>query len=212
MYKAVVFDFDGVIGDTMNDNFMAWCKAFSPFKVQLNSLDYFLLEGMGRFQVAQFFINKYGLEPGIAESVVNTKEAIYLKENKFKLYPEINSIFTLLGEKKIPIALVTGASRERVERTLTKDFLSKISVLITVDDVKKGKPDPEPYLKAIQKLDLNAAECIVIENAKLGIQSAKSAGSVCYALETTLDRSYLQEADEIFSNHAELYSKLLSIF
>ena len=70
MFKAVIFDFDGVIADPMNDNFAAWNKAFSVYNVQLNPLDYFLLEGMGRFQVAGFLIKKYGLDSTIEESIV----------------------------------------------------------------------------------------------------------------------------------------------
>jgi len=196
----------------MKDNFMAWEKAFAPYHVKLNSLDYYLLEGMGRFQVARFFIEKYRLNPAIEESVVEAKESIYIKENKFRLYPEIQPIFRLLEQKKIAIGLVTGASKERVERTLSPSFLKQVTALVTVDDVKKGKPDPEPYLQGVKKLNLMPAECLVIENAKLGVQSAKTAGCTCYAIETTLGENYLKEADEIFVNHSALQNKLLSLF
>jgi beta-phosphoglucomutase len=212
VFKAVIFDFDGVIADTMKDNFAAWNQAFSAYNVQLNPLDYFLLEGMGRFQVAEFLLRKYGLDAGLEKQIVEAKEENYLLKNKFSVYPEINSIFTFLNNKKIPIAMATGASRERVEKTLKEDFLKQIHVLVTVDEVKKGKPDPESYYQATKKLKLKTEECLVIENAPLGIQSAKAAGCTCFAIETTLDKKYLKEADETFVNHLVLHSKLRKLF
>src|SRR4051812_14461565 len=109
----------------MNDNFMAWNKAFSKYNITINALDYFLLEGMGRFQVARFFIDKFKLDPAIEKSVVEAKESNYLQENQFKIYPEIENIFSLLKNKGISIAVVTGASRERVERTVPQSFLKQ---------------------------------------------------------------------------------------
>jgi len=69
---------------------------------------------------------------------------------------------------------------------LSPVFLKQINSLVTIDDVKKGKPDRKPYLQGGKKLNLMPEECLVIENAKLGIQSAKSAGCACFAIETTL--------------------------
>jgi beta-phosphoglucomutase len=68
---------------------------------------------------------------------------------------------------------------------------------VTGDHVKRGKPHPDPYLKAAKGLGLRPRECIVVENAPLGIESAKRAGMFCVALTTSLPREYLKRADVV---------------
>jgi beta-phosphoglucomutase len=210
--KAVIFDFDGVIGDTMQDNFQAWKSSFEVFGVSIEPLEYFLLEGMGRFEIARTLSEKYGLDVGFEKRLVETKEAGYKARNTFRIYPEIPLILKQLSENGIQIALVTGASRMRISDTLPMDLMAYFNAIVTADDVENGKPDPEPYLKAVKKLNLQVADCLVIENALLGVKSAKSAGCACFALETTVSASYLAEADLVFSHHQELKNHFLKLF
>ena len=80
-------------------------------------------------------------------------------------------------------------------------------MIVAGNEVKQGKPHPEPYLKSLQKLKIKASEAVVIENAPFGIRSAKQAGLKCLALETSLPKQYLREADMIFSSIKELEEK-----
>jgi len=212
MIRAVIFDFDGVLADTMSDNCKAWQNAFAFYGFHMDAIEYYRLEGMGRFQIAQHFIDKYFLDPSIKKDLVEAKEMNYKKNNSFKYYQYVHDIFSFLNEKDIPIAIVTGASRDRIKEHLDEKISVCLKALVTADDVINTKPHPEPYLAAATMLGINAKECLVIENAILGIDSAKSAGCYCFALETTLDRSYLNSADEIFSNHDYLYLRLKQIF
>jgi beta-phosphoglucomutase len=212
MIKAVIFDFDGVIGDTMKDNCVAWQKAFAVYNFNLDALEYYKLEGMGRFQIAQHFIEKYNLDISIKDEVVDAKETIYKVNNSFKIYNHVMDIFALLRKHKIQTAIVTGASKDRISKYLDITIASQITALVTADDVIHTKPNPEPYLKAIEKLNLKPEDCIVIENAILGIESAKAADCKCFALETTLTKEYLFQADEIFATHKELLTKFETIF
>ncbi|MCC6182565.1 MAG: HAD family phosphatase [Bacteroidia bacterium] len=206
--KAVIFDFDGVIGDTMQDNYKAWQIAFNAYQFNLDASEYFQLEGMGRFQIAQYFIEKYALNPNIKNEVVEAKEEIYKKINDFKIYNYVDEIFELLTNQHIKTAIVTGASKDRIQKYLSPKIAEQLTAIVTADDVKNTKPHPEPYLKAIEKLGVSATNCIVIENAILGIQSAKQAGCTCFALETTLSKEHLNEADLVFNNHFELLNHL----
>ena len=208
MIEAIIFDFDGVVGDTMNDNFVAWEQAFSSFQVKITQIDYFLLECMGRFQIADELMKKHHMMDINKSELVNRKEQYYAKHHTFKLYPEIMDILSLIKENCFKIGLVTGASKSRIQNTIDKALLNYFSIIITSDDVENGKPDPEPYLKAIEALNVDASHCLVIENAQLGIQSAKKAGCKCFALATTLPKQYLEEADEIFSSHNQLSFRL----
>jgi beta-phosphoglucomutase len=212
MIEAVIFDFDGVVADTMADNYAAWQHAFAAFNFSVDPHEYYKLEGMGRYQIATHFITTYNLDPAIKEEIVTTKELFYKNNNTFKIYDEIEYIFELLKHKNIPIAVVTGASKARIEDHFEPRLVAQLSALVTADDVVNTKPHPEPYLNAITKLNKNVANCMVIENAILGIQSAKAAGCKCFALETTLPKEELNLADEVFATHAALLSRLQTIF
>lgn len=212
MYKAVIFDFDGVIADTMNDNFKAWEYAFLKYNIRIEKQAYFLLEGMGPKSIANHFIDRNNLDKKLLSKIIIEKEKFYKKNNQFKIYTEIYSIFNFLVERNILIGIVTGASKERLISTLDKKLISQTSVLITSDDVIKTKPDPEPYLVAIDKLSFSSTDCLVIENAILGIKSAKSAGCTCYAIATTVSEEYLLESDISFKSHTSLVQYLFKLF
>lgn len=202
--EAVIFDFDGVIADTMQDNFKAWEKAFSDYGAKIQAIDYFLMEGMGRYEIAEAFIEKTRLDKTLVNTLVQKKEDNYKCDNNFTIYKEIPLLLQLLQKHQIKIGLVTGASRDRIEHTLGEELKKYFSVIVTSDEVINCKPHPEPYLKAIEKIKCDPKNTIVIENAKLGIMSAKKAGCICYALQTTLGKEYLTDADIIFESHNHL--------
>lgn len=208
MIEAVIFDFDGVIADTMKDNYLAWELAFESQGVHIGPKEYFLLEGMGRYDIARFFIKKYKLDPAILETVVSQKEMNYEQHNSFKIYPEIPPLLEFLQSNSIKTAIVTGASRNRMKQTLPANIAAQLTAVVTADDVTYSKPHPSPYLQAIEMLEIPAAQCYVIENAPMGITSAKAAGCHCLAVATTLNINYLQEADSIFLNHKGIYEYL----
>ena len=211
---AVIFDFDGVIADTMQDNYLAWKDTFKLFGAEIVPLDYFKLEGMGRFDIASILSNQYKAGIGHEEEIVKTKEANYKKNNQFSIYPHIPELLQLLSDQGIKIGLVTGASRNRIDSTMPGEILPFFQYIVTSDDVANGKPNPEPYCKAMKELQVEPSESIVVENAILGIESAQAAGSTCIALTTTLDASYLSKADLIFTSHFDLlyyFQKLMNL-
>lgn len=201
--KAILFDFDGTLADTMEDNFLAWKKAFQDYGIKIQREDYFLLEGMNLLGIAKTLGERSGLDERIFPEIVNLKNKYYLKNNKFRFYTGAVKIIKEIKKKKL-IALVSGSPREKLEKTVPREFLDNFNTIVSGDDTVNGKPHPEPYLIAMKKLNLNPEECIVVENAPLGIKSAKSAGVYCIAITTTLDKEYLREADRIIKNHEEL--------
>jgi beta-phosphoglucomutase len=82
-------------------------------------------------------------------------------------------------------------------------------VIVTGNDVKHGKPHPEPYLTSLKNLKMKPSDAVVIENAPFGIRSAKEAGLRCLALETSLPREYLREADAVYSSIKDLQAAVL---
>jgi beta-phosphoglucomutase len=198
--KAVCFDMDGVVVHTMHHHVEAWRYAFNQKGYDYNDLEFYLREGMpGRKTIMDIF-KFYQLpvtEKDIEEIYVIKRK--YFKEHaNYTFIKETLSLLEYLYKKGIPISLVTGSRREFVEEVLEKLSVTFNSV-ITGDDVKEGKPSPEPYRKAMSNLSFAPSEWLVIENAPLGIESANQAGALCLAVETTLEKKYLTKADVIVS-------------
>jgi beta-phosphoglucomutase-like phosphatase (HAD superfamily) len=100
--------------------------------------------------------------------------------------------------------MVTGSSRRSLESVLTQEQSRWFDVIITADDVVRGKPAPDPFLSAAQALHAAPETCLVVENAPFGIQAASAAGCFVVALGTTLTKADLSQANRIVRDHAEL--------
>lgn len=202
--KAILFDFDGVLADTLDDLFLSWKYAFSKFNVNIKKEDYFLLEGMNVLKIAKNISKKYGLIIDDYKKIVEIKNKFYLENHSFNFYDGVFELIDILKQENILIGIVSASPKEKLEKTVPKGFLEKFDVVISGDDVELGKPNPDPYLVAIKNLNLNPKECVVVENAPLGIKSAKSAGIFCIAICSTLEKSYLNEADIIIESFKDL--------
>lgn len=208
LIKTVIFDFDGVIGDTMLDNYNAWHEAFSALNISISKEEYFALEGHGRFQIAEKLLKDHNGSLDYLNQLVEQKEKLYLQNSNFRLFPEIEEIINHLLHHKVGLALVTGASRHRIESTLPSHISKAFQTIVTSDDVKLSKPSPEGYLFAKNMLNTTSDNCMVVENAPLGIQAAKRAGLYCAAISTTLAPDYLLQADINFDNHSQFLNWL----
>src|SRR5690606_18525803 len=102
-----------------------------------------------------------------------------------------------LKNQGFKLALVTGTARHEVHKILPDTIFNLFDVVVCGTDVQNGKPHPEPYLTALKKLNLNGKNAIVIENAPFGIRSAKAAGISCFAIETSLPKKFLKQADAV---------------
>ena len=204
--EGILFDFDGVIGDTIGDLCKTWQMALRDFNVNIGLDDYPPLEGMDMYEIARVLGRKYGREFTDEEckKVKETKDRYYLENCKFKFFPEVYLLVDYLLKSGKRLVIVTASPREKVERTVSSDFLGNFEAVVTMEDTQLKKPNPEPYFAVMKKLNLSADKCVVIENAPYGITSAKWAGIYCIALATTMSKEYLKEADKVFSNHSEL--------
>ena len=124
--------------------------------------------------------------------------------------PGIYELLTELHKNGHRLALVTGSCLEAAKAVLQNGIENMFDVVVAGEMVANGKPDPEPYLTAISMLGVKKEDCLVIENAPAGITSAKRAGLRCYAVATSLPKTYLKEADKIFKNIEEISDCLLN--
>jgi beta-phosphoglucomutase len=210
LVKAVIFDMDGVITDTMPFHFRAWKQVFEEEGIAVDECEIYMREGQpGIVTVREIFKqHKKKLLEEHVRSILTKKEKMFKKIIKKRFVKGALNFLDFLKNQGLSLALVTGTSRHEVKRILPKRLFDLFSVTVTGDEVKRGKPYPEPYLLALKKLRLKSKEAVVIENAPFGIYAAKRARLTCLALATSLPEGYLKNADHIFPSIAALRRKV----
>lgn len=208
--RAVLFDFDGVLMQSIEDHHRSWNEVFRTYGAEIGWEEFSVLEGQSLYAIAQQLCAAHGIDASESEKIGRRKNEIYLSTAKLNFYNGTIPLLEMLKQKKMRMALVTGAHRDRFQQSVNDHFLSYFSAVVTADDVTKTKPHPEPFLTAAKKTGLTPEKCLVIENAPLGIASAKMAGMQCIALTTTLTKDYLKEADKVVGDLFELKKMLES--
>jgi beta-phosphoglucomutase len=208
--RGVLFDLDGVVLKSMDQHVEAWQYAFAQVGLQLSREEFYKLEGRGVRSVVEDLAAKYHLQPDLKPEIIKTKMEYYNRIYKAEFYDGLFELLHVLKNKKIKTALITGANRERVDTLLRAHLNGFFAATVSSDDVTNTKPFPEPYLKGASLLSLQPAECVVIENAPLGIRSAKEAGMTVIAVRTTLEDTYLQQADFIVDDLRDVYQLVMN--
>ena len=157
-------------------------------------------------------LKQYGRYPTPEEtdSLLNTKETIFRSLPRPTLFRGVEELVNELRRRGKRLALVTGTSLMEAKDNVPPGLFDCFQAVVSGDQVNRGKPDPEPYLLALEKLQGSRENALVIENAPYGIQSAKGAGLRCIAITTSLPAKELQGADKVVNNMDELRTLLLS--
>lgn len=198
-FRGILFDFDGVLAETMDDHFKAWNEAFKTFNTHIAAEDFFCLEGMPITKMAEEMCRMKGIDLIHTKTILEQKAVHYSANHSFHLYPGVEDVITELHTRNIPIAIVSGGGQARIRNSAPADFLKKFTAIITAESTPRGKPFPDPYLEGARALGLSPSECIVVENAPLGIQAAKAAGAYCVAVTSTVSQDKLYAADAIIT-------------
>lgn len=205
--KAILFDFDGVLVDSLSNHFFSWKEVLSKFDINVTLQDIALGEGeKAEESMMRFFREKKSIELRFedAQKIVQEKRKIYQSLNSPKIYSEAIHFVHTCKKKNLNVGLVSGSTLRNIQLSLTENQFALFDVCVTGDINIKGKPNPDPYLYASQQLKIIPKEVIVIENAPLGITSAKSAGMYVIAITSTLPTEVLNEADYIATNFSEI--------
>src|SRR3989339_532026 len=203
-FKGILFDLDGTLIDSMRDNFLAWKTALKNENISITEEEYYPLEGLPVLEIAKFFLKEKNYPLEKIQKIVELKHKFYKEKHKINFYVGVKELIDYVKSKNILIAIVTASSYEKLYQTVPKDFLDKFDCLISGDCTKKGKPFPDPYLTATKKLGLNPKDCIVIENAPIGVQSAKNAKIYCIAIGSTVSKERLNNADFFVNKFEDL--------
>lgn len=209
--KAIFFDYDGVLADTMLDNFQAWYYAFKKYNAEIQTFDYMPLEGLSPKRIVEKIGGKYGINTVLFPEIITAKEDYYKKNNNFRLYDGIEDLIHELKQNNIKLALVSGASIARIQLVTPQEFLSQFDAVVGAESITHPKPHKEPYEKALYLLGIKPSEALVIENAPLGIASAKEAGVYCIAICSTVSKDLLGKADMIVDTIQDLRSIIKTV-
>lgn len=179
--KGILFDMDGVLIDSMPYHAEALYQALkSEIDYSLDKKFVFLLEGM---PADKFLYKIFKIKP--PKAIVSKEQIDKIVNLKKKIFKEIENITPIDGAKDLVEelnklncfkAIVSGASKNEVYYILEKHIgIKYFDAIITGDDVTKGKPDPQPYVTALKKINTNKNDALVIENSPLGVRSAINA-------------------------------------
>ena len=205
--QALIFDFDGVIADTEPLHFAGLRKTLSEIGIELTEAEYYAdylgYDDRGCF-VAALTANKRQADPDTVAMLMKRKAVAYLESVKHHhvIFPGIPE-FVRDAASAYPLAVASGALRHEIEYILEAAGLRKEFQHITsAEDVTRGKPDPQPFLHALnglqrQRPGLTAGSCLVIEDSIPGIRSAKAAGMKVLAITNTHTVQDLHEAHAI---------------
>ena len=216
--KAVLFDMDGVLYDSMPYHAQSWTEVMQAYGFDMTIEDAYLHEG----RIGDDTINVISKRDGKAISE-EEKKLIYRK--KTEIFSSFPAVLPMKGSKELLkkvnsdglfTMLVTGSGQPTLLDQLNYNFpdIFERDRVVSSFDVEKGKPDPEPYLTALKKGRLTPVEAIVVENAPLGIESACAAGLFVIAVNTgPLPDSILLDAGAniLFPSVESLYNEWDSI-
>jgi beta-phosphoglucomutase len=210
--KALIFDMDGVLIDSMPFHAAAWKKAFLDMGMEIKDEDIYAIEGSNPKNGLPLLIRKARKEP--EEYDFEKITSIYRQEFKRTFEPKaFEGMKECLGmlKKRFLLSVVSGSDGHIVHSIVDQLFPGIFDTVVTGDDVTNSKPYPDPFLKAVELLKVRREECIIIENAILGVEAAKKAEIYCIGVPTYLEPSQLERADLIVGDHKKLMEHLLSL-
>jgi HAD superfamily hydrolase (TIGR01509 family) len=208
MIKSIFWDNDGVLVDTEKLYFKASQLTFAKIGIDLTNemyVEYFLKNSHGTWHFAK--------EQGYSDETISElrmeRNTLYSKllESEIEIIDGVSeTLENLYGIVKMGI--VTSSRKDHFEIIHKQtDFQKYFDFVITSEDVKNTKPDPEPYITALKISGMNKEDCIVVEDSERGLRSALSAGLKCYIIPTPLTiNSNFNGAEKVLNNIKEILS------
>lgn len=206
--RAALFDMDGTLYDSMPHHVRAWLGMCRTAGLEATPEDFLMAEGRtGADTIDMLFMRKFGRN-ATAEEV----ERLYgIKSANFRAMPPVSlmagapeAVRTCM-DAGLKTVLVTGSGQHSLINRLATDYPGAFDLKVSSRDVRRGKPRPDPYLRALEMAGVGAYEAIVIENAPLGVRSGVAAGVFTIGVATGLPVEVLAEAgaDMVFASMPE---------
>jgi HAD superfamily hydrolase (TIGR01509 family) len=188
-FRAYLFDCDGTIADSMPLHYIAWKTVLAEWNCDYAEDLFYSWGGKPVRNIIADLNEIHGLEMPI-DAVATKKEALYLEQlPRLKAIPEVLEHIEA-EHGRIPFAVVSGSRRSSVVGSLTAiGLLDRFETIVAAEDYTRGKPAPDAFLLAAERLGVAPADCLVFEDTDLGIEAATAAGMASVKVPSPLERS-----------------------
>jgi HAD superfamily hydrolase (TIGR01509 family) len=208
-FEAVVFDLDGVLADSEPWWNQIDTKLLSEHGINYRGEYHTNVLGVSYRVAVEFYKSVFHIYASPEELIQRRGDiAVDFFANRVSLFPSARATLEELHKMKLQLAVATSSvsasARPFLERTGIRDFFR---VIVTGDEVERGKPDPEIYLRTARRLGVPPAACLVIEDALAGVAAAKAANMRVAAIPDTRfvdQREYEEEADYVLGDLSEI--------
>jgi beta-phosphoglucomutase len=216
MLGAVIFDFDGVITDSEILHYRAFNKVLAHYGAEIIKQDYYKSYlGLTDVDCYKLLIEQgsLGVDPAAIDDLVRQKKEVFevLARTDGKIIEGVRDFLNLLKRHNIPMAVCSGALLSEIELILDEANLRGFfDVIVSAEQVKRGKPAPDGFLLVLKKLSrgrkspILARQCVVIEDSHWGITAALAAGMHVAAVTNTYGADQLSRAEKIVAHLNEL--------
>lgn len=176
MIQALIFDCDGTLTDSMPLHFVAWNQTMQRLGIEFTEDRFYALGGIPSDKIIQMLADEANMQLDVL-AVTREKEQVFL--DNMHLLEEIAAITSIVRENhgKLPMAVASGGFREIVARQIAHIGLEGLfDTMVTAEDTSRHKPEPDVFLEAARRLGVAPENCLVYEDADLGIEAARRAG------------------------------------
>ena len=195
--RAILFDFNGTLSHDEPLLLRIYQRLFARYGRPLPEEEYFdRLAGLSEEAIVRGWL---GVDGPLLQSLVAERIETYATEaGDGTTVTEPLRAAVRYAASRVPVAIVSGAFRAEIEPVVAAAGIAEeVTAIVAADDVEHGKPHPEPYLTALEKLGLDADAVVAFEDTEAGVASAKAAGVRCVAVRGTLPDQRLSAADEL---------------
>lgn len=187
--KAVLFDMDGVLYDSMPNHAQSWSGSMAKFGIKMSHEEAYQYEGMRGVETIKHIAGKqWGrtITDAEADEIYAEKCHFFSTCPKANKMDGVEELMRKIKASGMKIVVVTGSGQKSLLGKLEEEFPGLINedLMVTSFDVKRGKPNPEPYIKGLMKAGIKPNEGIVVENAPLGVRAAVAAKIFTIAVNT----------------------------
>lgn len=208
MLRAVIFDFNGIIVDDEPIHFELFKKVLGEEGIALTKDAYYArylgFDDRGAFSFGYHEHNRPLSDAKLVELI--DRKAVYYQDairNHVAIFPGVKNLVADLAQS-LPLAVASGALRNEIETILSAaGLIDHFKAIVSAEDVERGKPEPDIFLKALAALNaqngnaIQANECVVIEDSKEGIKGARRAGMKCLAVTNSHPAELLNDANVV---------------
>ena len=179
--KAILFDMDGVLIDAREWHYEALNRALDLFGMPISRFDHLVtFDGLPTKKKLEMLSLDRDLPYELHEFINELKQAYTMELISTQCKPQFVHEYALSNLKQMgyKIAICSNSIRDTITEMITKSsLLGYVDIYYSNQDVKKGKPDPEIYIKAINHFNLNPSECLIVEDNENGIKAAEASGA-----------------------------------